>query len=68
MAKDDKPKPPMSEEEALAHQRKQLMLIMIAAVIMVALSFLAGKSVKEWMSSSPQAPVSVYQQVGIQEC
>lgn len=58
MAKeDDEPQLPLSEEEAIAKQRKQFLLFAIAGVLMLVIAFFAGRTVKGWVSEDDSAPL-----------
>ncbi|WP_054953451.1 hypothetical protein [Flaviflexus massiliensis] len=58
MAKeDDEPQLPLSEEEAIAKQRKQFLLFAIAGILMLVIAFLAGRTVRGWVSDDDSAPL-----------
>lgn len=64
MAKEeDEPQLPLSEEEAIAKQRKQFLLFVIAGILMLVIAFFAGRTVKGWVSDDDSAllfsPVSI---------
>ncbi len=59
MAKEDKDEVqlPLSEEEAIAKQRKHFVFFIIAGIVMLVLAFFAGRTVKDWVSDDDSAPV-----------
>lgn len=58
MAKEEEePQLPLSEEEAIAKQRKQFLLFAIAGIVMLVIAFFAGRTVKGWVSDDESAPL-----------
>ncbi|WP_182354552.1 hypothetical protein [Flaviflexus huanghaiensis] len=50
--------PPLDEQEAIRRQRRQFLLFAIAGLFMLVIAFIAGRTVKGWVSDDEGAPES----------